>query len=58
MVISDYIKVLQKAQEKFGDLEVRFECCTMEDTIEEELESIRKEWYQDGEDSHWYIALA
>lgn len=58
MVISDYIKVLQKAQEKFGDLEVRFEGCTMEDTVEEELEFIRKEWYQDGEDSHWYIALA
>jgi len=58
MVISEYIKVLQMAQEKFGDLEVRFECCEMGDTIEEELESIRKEWYQDGEDSHWYIALA
>ena len=58
MVISDYIKVLQKAQEKFGDLEVRFECCEMADTIEEELDSIRTEWYADGEDSHWYIALA
>lgn len=58
MVISDYIKVLQNAQEKFGDLEVRFEGCEMADTVEHELDSIRKEYWEDGEDSHWYIALA
>ncbi len=56
MVISDYIKVLQKAQEKYGDLEVRFEGCTMWDDIDEELDSIRKEW--DSCENKWFIALA